>query len=642
MSASHWKELPGKIQRRLEREIRSRSLNLDVALDRFGFKLAKTDNHELALSCERFAPWQDRVQLLDCLNGWEEGLRKDLLAAAEDACAHRFELLGSGFYDFGSEIDWHLDFKSGYRWNPRTHHSRIRWGGLPPGVDIKVPWELSRCMHFATLGLADLLTGESRYYEEFKKQTLDWIANNPPGRGVNWVCAMDVGMRAVNWINALMLFSHRIEKDQDIRFLTTISESLWLHGLHVRRNLEWRGPSGPSTGNHFLADLVGLLAVGAFFRSTKKGRQWWQFSRKWIETEMRRQVLDDGCNFETSTSYHRMVMEMFLWADSITCRGDDPFGDDFRIQLGRMADFVTAYSGSSGRAAQFGDNDSGRLLWAGLDNGRDHRYLTRGDCEPEGLPNRLLLRGTLGMPAGDGGTTGFTLGGYYFLQRPGAWVGLRAGKVWHGGCHAHCDQLSFVLSVAGREILVDRGTGLYTPDITKRNRYRATSSHNTLSVNGWEQNGFSYERDHVFRMPDDTAAKVTRWEPDAGIWQALHHGFARKRPGLIHEREVRMDERSITITDKLSALLPNDRVEWFFHFAPDLDVLLEKTRVLIKLPECTVKITWNIVAEAELIDGFHSPSYGAEVSAKHLKLATTGAVSPGSGIRVEWAPFLFL
>ena len=46
-------------------------------------------------------------------------------------------------------IDWFIDFKSGHRWNSNNFYKNIQSSNLL-GVDIKIPWELSRCqyLHF--------------------------------------------------------------------------------------------------------------------------------------------------------------------------------------------------------------------------------------------------------------------------------------------------------------------------------------------------------------------------------------------------------------------------------------------------------------------------------------------------------------
>lgn len=72
--------------------------------------------------------------------------------AADRVCAHVFDLLGSGPVALGQTIDWHADFKSGHRYDPRAYHTDLSPASYPGGHDIKVPWELSRCQHLVWLG----------------------------------------------------------------------------------------------------------------------------------------------------------------------------------------------------------------------------------------------------------------------------------------------------------------------------------------------------------------------------------------------------------------------------------------------------------------------------------------------------------
>lgn len=123
-----------------------------------------------------------------------------LVAEADQNCTHVFDLLGSGPTSLGEKIDWHVDFKTGYRWDPKTYYKRIQPAPYPGGYDIKVPWELSRCQHFVRLGQAYWITNDEKYAREFIAQVTDWIISNPWPWGVNWSCTMDAAIRVVNWL----------------------------------------------------------------------------------------------------------------------------------------------------------------------------------------------------------------------------------------------------------------------------------------------------------------------------------------------------------------------------------------------------------------------------------------------------------
>jgi hypothetical protein len=329
---------------------------------------------------------------------------------------------------------------------------------------------------------------------------------------------------------------------------------------------------------------------------------------------------------------------MFLWADTLATRLGDPFDADFREQLGRMSAFVAAFTSPGGTAAQFGDNDSGRLLRVAIDDETDHRYLTDGPCGFGGRLNRFLLRGNLPITKVGDARTSFPHGGYYFMQQGDFWAGMRAGPITHGGAHAHCDQLSFVLNVAGRDVIVDRGTGIYTPDPAKRNRYRSARSHNVCQINGWEQNVFSSDRSGIFRMLDNTRSQVQGFsvEADKSIWTACHEGYCRFRPGCTCRRTIRMTRDSVDVTDSIDALQRDDVLEWFFHIAPGIDIHLHEDVAVIPLDTRRLGIRWEFPARARVEPIFHSPAYGVEVPAKTLVLKAVSHTLDQEGFRIAF------
>ena len=76
--------------------------------------------------------------------------KEAIFSRADKTCDHIFDLLGSGDARLGDDIDWHRDFKTGFRWSEKTYYTDI---AIPYGkADIKVPWELSRFSHAVETG----------------------------------------------------------------------------------------------------------------------------------------------------------------------------------------------------------------------------------------------------------------------------------------------------------------------------------------------------------------------------------------------------------------------------------------------------------------------------------------------------------
>jgi len=576
-----------------------------------------------------------RSLAISFLAGRHAERRLRILARADALCAHRFDLLGSGPKALGPKLPWHADFKSGHEWDRRAHFADLKAGleaDFGKGADVKVPWELSRFQHLPVLGQALWLTGERRYFDEFRSQLLDWIAMNRPGRGVNWTCTMDVAIRAVNWVWAYAFFRPEILADRP--FASAFLRSLFMHGRFIAANLE-NGP--PAVGNHYLADLVGLLFLGVLFRGAPEADAWKGMALTEIAREGERQTYTDGVGFEASTSYHRLMTEMALVSLLLLERSG------FRLPALRhrarlMVEYTAHYLKPDGLAPQIGDNDDGRLQILGEHDAdrRDHRHLLAvAGClfEDDALfalagerwEDAFWLFGETCVRRVSGGAaaprvtvTGrhFPAAGSVVLRHEDLYAFVDAGPVGleGRGAHAHNDTLSVEIQACGRDLIVDPGTGCYTPDLELRNRFRSTAFHNTVRVDGQEINPIP---DEPFALPGVDRPRVARFESRAGfdLVEAEHHGYARLADPVVHRRIVLLNKRTrrFVIEDRLEGR-DRHRVEWFFHLTPrsrpadaatpaqsfsagEVDFSIEP----ILLPEGT---------RAVLEEGMHSPGYG--------------------------------
>jgi Heparinase II/III N-terminus/Heparinase II/III-like protein len=323
-----------------------------------------------------------------------------------------------------SPIDWQLDFKSGWRWSERTWYRDIRYGDRP-GVDVKVPWELARMEHLPQLALAAILAHggadgflpPAEYEREFRNQLLDFIATNPPRFGVNWVTAMDVAIRVSNWLLAHDLLV-AAGAAFDAGFEAILARSVFEHGRHIAENMEW----AERRGNHYLADVAGLVFVAAHVPTGRQADSWLATGSRELLAEIDRQFLPDGSNFESSTWYHGLASELVLFGLATLLGLEDgrrpPLPERLGEHVRRMADFVAGITKPDGRVPQIGDNDSGRLFTFGGEADLDLRPLIAGvealapvpaDAAPASMHEiraevvRALAGGrTLGQPVGTG------------------------------------------------------------------------------------------------------------------------------------------------------------------------------------------------------------------------------------------------
>jgi len=519
---------------------------------------------------------------------------------ADRICVHIFDLLGSGEIRLGNEINWHCDLKSGYQWNPKKYYKKIK---IPCGkADIKIPWELSRFQHLSVLGEAYWLTNDKKYVREFVNQVSNWIDSNKPKLGVNWRCTMDVAIRACNWLLGWEFF-----KDSEVisqQFSFKFFESLFQHGYHITNNLE---KSEALTSNHYLSDIVGLVYLGVLVPEFNEAKKWREFGIEELTKEMEKQVYPDGVDFEASTCYHRLALELFFYAtflviindqdfeeDNFTGVGNKIFGEEYLRRLYKMFEFLLYALKPNGRMPQIGDNDNGRLHILTKRELLDMRYLLTlgaiffkepkfkvkefGFCE-----EALWVFGGKGYEIwqyleenclGNISSQAFPTAGWYVARNDKNYMIISCGPNGQNGNGGHChnDKLSFELCIDGKDVIVDPGTYVYTPKPGWRNEFRSTGYHNTVMIDGQEQNRFGEK--NLFQVEDDAITKCLKWEvsDEIDLFIGEHYGYRRFSHPVIHEREIRSHKK-----DKKWEIIDRFRgegehgLEWNLILSPEFE-----------------------------------------------------------------------
>jgi hypothetical protein len=507
-----------------------------------------------------------------------ETARRTFIGSADLLLEGRFPVLGCGAVNLGMLPDWNCDFVSGRRW-PEMDASLIQIVAHD-GSDVKVPWELSRLQFLPVLAKAHRLTNERSYRDRAISLVSHWIDHNPVGVGVNWTIAMEVALRAIS-ICLLLDLLWPIREDEQA-WLEKVTRSLWQHLLYIEGHLEF---SYLSRSNHYLSNIVGLLCLTTFLDGIgmKVRRQHYQ---SLDEKEILHQTYDDGADYEASTGYHVLVAQMFTCALLLIKQAGANADAAFVERLRKMYGFAAALVDPMGRIPHIGDCDDGRveLLLDDLDqmlevsSSRRHSLAISnflgigsalfGDFDAfafddslwYGLtrPPRPLLRErspkdpSLSNRAHDSVAvfpeSGVAIGRHNNLEVLFFAIPNGAGGK---GSHTHNDKLSVVLRVNGEELFGDSGTGAYSRDWKTRNYFRSTGAHNTVLVDGIEQNRISWQPQRLFHIGNE--ARVSPIESEltsSGIsLAASHSGYGERK--VTHSRRLRLCEGRIFIEDML-------------------------------------------------------------------------------------------
>ena len=616
----------------------------------------------VSIICEYFPDAQDKI-----------------IAEADKIREHIFDLLGSGPVKLKAHswspiaqkkalsaashqpsaisyepIDWHIDFKSGYRWNPKTYYKDMKYGHRL-GVDVKVPWELSRFQHLTTLGKAYFLSKNEKYVKEFVNQVTDWIENNPPKFGVNWTCTMDVAIRACNWLLAWEFFkdSSSISGEFIIKFF----KSLLQHGRHIKNNLEY---GETLTSNHYLSDIVGLVYLGVLIPEFKESEKWKNFGIGQLKKEMEKQVYPDGVDFEASTCYHRLALELFFYATFFVIINDKDFKEDKFIEVGnkifgekyvqrvyKMFEFVLYALKPNGKMPQIGDNDNGRLHMFAKRGVLDMRYLLTlgaiffkepkfrikefGFCEEAlwvfGENGHKIWYNLEESCLTNIGSRAFPDAGWYIMRDDKNYMIISCGPNGQNGNGGHChnDKLSFELCVDGKDVIVDPGTYVYTAGPEWRNKFRSTTYHNTVVVDGKEQNRF--DRKNLFWLRNEAKVKVNRWETndEYDFLDIQHSGYERLSEPVTHRRQIFFYKKeSYCIIKDILTGKGKHTFDLCFHFVP-VELEIDKENPLVV--HSSIKDGTNIAIIPTASKGLNffieeewvSRSYGRKIRAPVVK-----------------------
>lgn len=544
------------------------------------------------------------------------------------------QLISTGY----ETIDWQIDFRSGHRWREETWFKDIVVGEVP-GADIKMPWELSRLQHLPQLALAyklaemgELGFQESQHYQlEICNQILDFISANPPRFGVNWACTMDVAIRLVNMIATYDLLVASNAQLSDV-FIKQFVASIQDHAVHIRTNLEW---ASTGRGNHYLCNIVGLLFAAAWLPESEETKEWLSFGVQEFLAEIPLQFNADGSNVEGSTCYHRLSAEAVLWTAALLLGISETKIEPYKDKLRKMVQFTKDITKPDGTTPQIGDNDNGRLLKFLPSPENDIYAELRHDVlvsmgEALFLGNVQSVEASILKDLSHGRVIkqdplqralSYPDFGLYILKKGDFQVFVRCGGGgWYtSGNHTHNDQLSFDLCVAGKNIISDTGSYVYSSFPELRNKFRSTEMHNTCSLQGMEQNLWPAGRAGLFKMSNRAHGRLLQFEED--FLEGEHDGY-----GVPYRRSFKLEENGLMVTEQCKL---KSKCVIMFHLEPGVEASYLTKGILIQIG--ALKLVLSMM-EPELetgvwsiLNGDISLFYGHKMTTKVIKWEGVGA-----------------
>jgi len=426
-----------------------------------------------------------------------------------------------------------------------------------------------------------------------------WIDHNPPGTKDAWD-AFPISLRLVNWIKYLSSapLSAHIHNPLTLTLspkggegINTLVRSAYQQALWLERSLEYH-----LLGNHLFKNAKALVFSGLFFKGPDAER-WLAKGLRVLNQEISEQILPDGGHFERSPMYHSMILEDCL--DLLNVCKSQPhsalknLSGQLQKVCKKMVVFLKGMTHPDDRISLFNDAAFGI------------------EAEPTDLIKYYESITSESIPEDKDSVCSFPDTGYYVLKPT---IGNRMlidcgpiGPDYQPG-HAHCDTLSFELSLKGRRVIVDSGCFQYE-DGTIRQYNRGNAGHNTLTIDGQNQSEI-WGAHRCARRARPLYANLNKQPDGSLVFEGAHDGYRRFSGSLIHHRRISWFGDKCLIEDKVEGK-GHHEIESRLHIHPSLSVNYTGEEVIIRDEQdvlAGISLPGN--GRIEKTEGWYCPEFG--------------------------------
>jgi hypothetical protein len=468
----------------------------------------------------------------------------DLLAQAEEIAAGQVRLFGSEPAPLRVEPEGPLEHWTALELKPGG------WAGDP-----KLIWEPARFGWAFTLGRSYLFSAEERYPAVFWACTERFLDANPPYLGPHWTSAQEVALRLMALVWAAHVFAPSAHSTPGRS--ARLGEAVAVHAARIPPTLPY---ARAQHNNHLLAEAAGLYTAGLALPDHPEAKGWKDLGWRWLNRGLQAQIAPDGAYAQHSANYHRLALQLALWAGLLAGEEGRPFPELTRSRLAAAARWLLALlDRPSGRLPNLGPNDGAYVFPLASQPSEDYRpvlqaasraFLRGPALEPGpwdemslwlGLPVHMSKEGQETAPQSgeaekraDLPSHGLLENTPHLLRGRDSWAYLRAARFISRPGHA--DQLHLDLWWRGLNVAQDAGTYLYNAGPPWDNALARTEVHNTLTLDGQDQ----MQRAGRFLWLHWAQARTLSREraPDGG-WERMeaeHNGY--RHQGAIHRRSV--------------------------------------------------------------------------------------------------------
>lgn len=509
-----------------------------------------------------------------------------------------------------------------------------RWDENPFGVG-GYTWTVSRLVYMTMLSQAYFITGRCDYMRKLTADLTDWLEKEPPPpipvdhdsamvyHGIHHWRMLEIGFRTTYTFPVLLTALWRYGAHD---LLQRLLDCIHQHGERLYAGSGYLWPN--KDHNHYLMEMVGLLAAAALLAQDPDASVWADHAMREIEECGFRQISPHGAQIEGSTTYHNDCISHFCMALLFAQQLEKSFTPAFCERIKKGIDYSVYTLRPNGQAAPIGDSDPDMLpvfgaarqgdaldcALYGLLLFRDERWVqaVRGIATRERLQAAAVH--AWGFPHTDAllqlyaeipdKKASFPLCSWQketqqYCARTG-WTPDACSLVFscrspvHYGCHGHIDPLSFDFCAYGKALLVDPGRFTYK-DGEDRHLYKSSAVHNMPTLNGRD----AFEYISTFAYAEQKEGRITRVNdtPRVKSAAAFHDNYA---PARLERIIGIIDDRFLLILDTFRHAAGN-RAQLHFHLN-SVQVCSAPHAVCTEDEDVNL-LLHSTIGEAQILDG---------------------------------------
>lgn len=509
--------------------------------------------------------------------------------------------------------------------NSRLAENLAHWSEMPDfdlkTGDVKTLWELSRfdwlikaCWQIRDTGEAPLPLN-------------DWLDNwcelNPVNQGVNWKCAQEASIRAMNMVlaHSILCPEARVTNQRLIEFLVE----------HVNRILPTINYARAQDNNHGTSEAAALFIVGTVLHEFDDQRikavaaEAVRCGRRCLEERAEKLIGLDGVFSQYSVNYHRMMLDTLSFAELIRRHyGSPSFSSGFLKKAGKATQWLIAVTDPmSGDAPNMGANDGSQLFNVKDTNFRDFRpscqlagSLFLGRCVMEdhmhGLSELFLQNQSDDslLAKSDEVSTQLNSGALSAVspvltegfKRIGSEFTYAILKVPHNRFRpSQADALHIDVWHNGVNLIRDAGTYSYNPPENFCSDFGDTRHHSTVELDGRNQ----MDKLSRFLYKDWLSPRTTRGDHSNSEeeFPEIQGAYVDSAAGA-HSRSVSFDGEIFTIVDNVRGCKKSAKLR--YRLAPCSWV---QDDLMVSSDFMTISVNGSGVKSAALIQGLESRCY---------------------------------